>query len=86
MKVDIQIDLKGEKRFDKIMSQLDDAFTSWPSVIFHERGLISFEQTEGSLTSTLVSFQGDFSTSKDFLKDDGALNRILYCHDVPWVS
>lgn len=33
----------------------------------------------------LVSFKGSFSASKEFLKDDNKLNRILFCHDVPWV-
>ena len=39
----LSIDLKGQQRFTKILGQLDDQFTQWPSVIFHERGLIAFE-------------------------------------------
>lgn len=86
MVAELSINLQGKQRFQSIVNQLNDDFTQWPSVIFHERGLVAFEQYQGSLTSTLVSFAGDFSLSKEFLKDDNALNRILYCHDCPWVS
>lgn len=86
MKHNFSVDLKGEDRFANIISQLDDHFTQWPSVICHERGLTAFEKIENLLTSTTVSFEGAFATSKDFLKDNNALNRVLYCHDCPWVS
>lgn len=37
------VDLKGKERFAKILSQLDDHFTQWPSIITHERGLTAYE-------------------------------------------
>jgi hypothetical protein len=38
----MQVDLKDRPDFKGVFTALDDNFTAWPSVIFHERGIISF--------------------------------------------